>query len=282
MPATAPKVPTPSLVANYAAPSGYDELRDASGNVAGHWQPVISGLETLTHEQRLNRIDRINFRIRETGIAHDVFADPARNLQPWRLDLVPLVFSGDAWAQIDAAVAQRGRLLEALLGDIYGAQDTLQRGLVPPELIFSDPSYLRVLQHVVPSGGRIQFFAADLVRCLDGSWRVVDTHLETPAGIGYALANRTVLSHVSSDLFSACHAIRLAPFFQRMQDSLSRRADRPEPNIALLTPGPHHGDFFSHAYLARYLGLQLVEGADLRAENGRVFLKTLDGLNPST
>ena len=156
----------------------------------------------------------------------------------------------------------------------------MKRGLIPPELVFSDPAYLRACQNIRPAGGRIQFFAADIARGPDGNWRIVDTHVETPAGIGYALANRTVLTHVSGDMFSASKAVRLAPFFQQMQDALSQRVGRPDPTIALLTPGPRHNDFFSHAYLARYLGLLLVEGADLRAENGRVFLKTLDGLQP--
>ena len=139
---------------------------------------------------------------------------------------------------------------------------------------------MRACQNIAPAAGRIQFFATDLARGPDGSWRVVDTHVETPAGIGYALANRGVLTHVSGDIFSASKAVRLAPFFQQMQDALALRIGRPDPTIALLTPGPHHNDFFSHAYLARYLGFLLVEGADLRAENGRVFLKTLDGLQP--
>jgi uncharacterized alpha-E superfamily protein len=109
---------------------------------------------------------------------------------------------------------------------------------------------------------------------------VIDTHTETPAGIGYALANRMVHTNVAGDIFAACKALRLAPFFQRLRASLARRADRVDPAIALLTPGPRHNDFFSHAYLARYLGLLLVEGADLRVAGDRVSLKTLHGLMP--
>ena len=281
MAAVAPKSPSMSSIASrYASAGAFDELIGADGTMARHWQPVIAGLDALTHLQRIERIERVNMRVRETGIAHDLFADPSRNLQPWRLDLVPLVFPADAWALIETAVIQRARLLEAMLADIYGQQDTLQLGLIPPELIFTDPSYLRACQNVAPGAGRIQFFATDLARSPDGSWRVVDTHVETPAGIGYALANRGVLTQVSGDIFTSSNAVRLAPFFQQMQDALAQRCGRPDPTIALLTPGPHHNDFFSHAYLARYLGFLLVEGADLRAENGRVFLKTLDGLHP--
>ena len=217
--------------------------------------------------------------MRETGISHDLFADPSRNLQPWRLDLVPLIFQSGTWSQIEAAVIQRGRLLEALLADVYGPQETLKRGLIPPALIWSDPSYLRACQNIAPTSGRIQFLAVDLARGADGGWRIVDTHVETPAGIAYALANRTVLTHVCGDFFNQSQAVRLAPFFQTMQAALARRVNRPDHTIALLTPGPHHNDFFSHAYLARYLGFQLVEGEDLRVDNNRVHLKTLEGLH---
>ena len=278
--AAAPKPTSASLTAGYTTAGTYDELVGNDGIIGRHWQTTIAGLESLTHQQRLERIDRINLRVRETGIAHDLFADPSRNLQPWLLDLMPLVFPPATWADIEAGIVQRARLLEAVLADVYGPKETLKRGLIPPELVFNDPAYLRACQGIKPAAGRIQFLAADIARAPDGKWRVVDTHVETPAGIGYALANRTVLTHVCGDMFSASGAVRLAPFFRQMQDALAHRIGRPDSAIALLTPGPRHNDFFSHAYLARYLGFLLVEGADLRAENGRVYLKTLDGLHP--
>ena len=275
-----PETIHPSIAATYKPSGVFDELIATDGSVNTHWRSLIAGLDGLTHAQRLERIERINLRVRETGIAHDLFADPSRNLQPWRLDLVPLIFTPQIWAGIETAVIQRARLLEAFLADVYGPQKTLAAGLVPSRLVFSDPSYLRACQHISPVSGRIQFFAVDLARGPDGSWRIVDTHVETPAGIGYALANRTVLTHISGDHFNTSKAVRLAPFFQQMQDSLAHRIKRADPSIALLTPGPRHNDFFSHAYLARYLGFLLVEGDDLRADNGRVFLKTLQGLQP--
>ncbi len=271
---------SPGIIDSYMARGSFDEMLRADRQVGTHWQPLLDSLDALTHEQRLERIERINMRVREIGIAHDLFADPNRNVQPWRLDLVPLIFPADEWAVLEKAVIQRGRLFEALLADIYGPQATLRDGLIPPELVFSDPSYLRACQNIQPSAGRIQFFAVDLARDAQGAWHVADSHLETPAGIGYALANRTVLTHVSGDMFAASKAIRLSSYFEQLQESLAVRANRPDPTIALLTPGPRHNDFFSHAYLARYLGLLLVEGDDLRVDDGLVHLKTLDGLQP--
>ena len=129
-----------------------------------------------------------------------------------------------------------------------------------------------------PAAGHLQFYAVDLARDADGTWRVVDNHTETPAGVGYALANRVVHTHIAGDLFQKCNAVRLAPFFQLLQSSLTQLSGRRDPRIALLTPGPHHEDYFSHAYLARYLGYLLVEAGDLRTAGDRVFLKTLEGL----
>jgi len=280
MSAIAPSSASASLASGYAKLAGFDELIGPDGTVAPHWRPLLAGLEALSHQQRMERIERINIRVRETGIAHDLFADPTRNDQPWRLDLLPIIFPPRIWIEIESAILQRARLLEALLADVYGPQTLMRQGLIPPQLVFSDPAYLRACRHISPPGGRLQFFAADLARGPDGRWRVVDTHVETPAGIGYALANRMVLTHVSGDMFTAMRATRLAPFFERMQQSLAERINRPDPRIALLTPGPHDNDFFSHAYLARYLGLLLVEGDDLRVDNNRVFLKTLNGLQP--
>ena len=226
------------------------------------------------------RLEQVNAKVRETGIAHDLFADPGSLAQPWRIDLVPLMIPADEWRWLERALMQRARLCESLLADLHGPQRLLTSGAIPHQLVFSDPSYLRPCHKLQPAHGFIQFFAADIARSPDGRWRVIDTHAETPAGIGYALANRMVHTNIAGDIFAACKALRQAPFFERLRAALVRRANRADPAIALLTPGPRHNDFFSHAYLARYLGLLLVEGGDLRVTDGCVALKTLHGLMP--
>lgn len=269
------------LTAGYrAATTGFDELLGTSGVVGAHWAPFVDELQLLDPATLLTRMEQLNTRVRETGIAYDLFSDPASTAQPWRVDFVPLVISPEEWKGLEHALIQRARLFEAMLADLYGPQKLLANGTIPHQLVFSDPSFLRPARHLRPNGGYIQFFAVDVARGRDGRWRVIDTHTETPAGIGYALANRMVHTNVAGDIFGACRAQRLAPFFQALQTALARRADRPDPNIALLTPGPRHNDFFSHAYLARYLGLLLVEGGDLRVVGDRVSLKTLEGLMP--
>lgn len=269
------------LLIGYASSlGGYDELMAPDGSVRPQWISFLDACANLDATARRTRMERLNTRVRETGIAYDLFADPSSTVQPWRVDFFPLLIAPEEWRHLELALLQRARLFERILADLYGPQGLLADGTVPHELIFSDPSYLRPCQHLVPSRGYVQFFATDLARGPDGQWRVIDTHTETPAGIGYALANRMVHTNVAGDIFTACKALRLAPFFHQLQGALAQRANRVDPVIALLSPGPRHNDFFSHAYLARYLGLMLVEGGDLRVAGNRVSLKTLDGLLP--
>ena len=216
--------------------------------------------------------------MRETGIAYDMFADPNKAAQKWQLDLMPIVFSSAEWRWLEAALVQRARLFDRLLADLYGPQELMRQGLVPPELVFSDNAYLRPCQGILDRAGPLRFYAADLARGADGKWRVIDNHIETLAGIGFVLANRVVHTHVTGDLFKRVNAVRLAAHFQRLQVALAAHAQRDNARIALLTPGPQHQDYFSHAYLARYLGLLLVEGSDLRTRGSHVYLKTLEGL----
>lgn len=278
--ASAPAGAEASLFSTYAksARHGFDEAFDDAHRPRAHWQALLNAFEDLAPGELAARTSRIERRVRETGIAYDIFSHPKEPTQRWQLDLMPIVFSVEEWTWLEAALVQRARLMDAILADVYGDANVMRRGLVPPELIYADPFYLRPCQGIVPKAGPLHFYAADLARGPGGGWMLIDSHTETLAGIGFAVANRIVHTHVAGDIFKRCNAVRLAPFFHSVQAELSAHAGRENARIALLTPGPHHEDYFSHAYLARYLGYLLVEGPDLRTKGNKVFLKTLEGL----
>ncbi|MFN8009676.1 MAG: circularly permuted type 2 ATP-grasp protein, partial [Terriglobia bacterium] len=178
---------------------------------------------------------------------------------------------------------QRASLLNRILADLYGNQQILREGLIPPELVYSNPGFLRPCHGVsVPHDVFLHLYAADLARGPDGQWRVLADRTQAPSGAGYTLENRIVLSRVFPDLFRESQVRRLATFFRDQREMLMGLASaRHElPRIVLLTPGPYNETYFEHVYLARYLGLTLVEGADLMVRDRRVYLKTLDGLQP--
>lgn len=257
--------------------AGYDELTDASGAPRAHWLPLLEAIGEFSEVERSARVARLDRRVRDTGIAYDIFADPNKPSQRWHLDLAPVVFSAAEWRWLETALIQRARLFDQVLADLYGPRKLLSSGLIPPDLVFSDSAFLRPCQDILPAAGGLRFYAADLARDADGIWRVIDNHTETVAGVGFALANRVVHTHVLGDVFKRCNGVRIASHFQALQSALTAHIGRDNARVALLSPGAHHEDYFSHAYLARYLGYLLVEGSDLRTKGGRVHLKTLEG-----
>lgn len=271
-------------MARYKTLSGvYDESIAASGKLRPHWTGLIRSLEQLGPEEFAARWDNGRRVIREHGVTYNVYGDPQGMDRPWELDMVPLMIPPDEWSHISKGLSQRARLLNEILSDLYGAQRLLRKGLLPASLVFANPAFLRPCHGIRPAGNIfLHLHAADLARAPDGRWWVLADRTQAPSGAGYALENRIVLSRILPDEFRDLQVQRLASFFGVARDTLRSLAPggRDNPHVVLLTPGPHNETYFEHAYLARYLGLTLVEGGDLTVRDRRVFLKTLEGLQP--
>src|SRR3954463_14091575 len=244
----------------------YDELSENGIDPRPHWAPLIDSLRSLGTEELGRRWARAERRIRENGVSYNVYGDSLGANRPWRLDLIPFVLPANEWRFIEAGIIQRARVLELLLADLYGPQELLKQGRVPPELLFANPAFLRPVAGLQnqPSSF-LHLIAVDLARSPDGQWWVLADRTQAPSGSGYALENRIVLSRILPDEFRDCQVQRLASFFRNERDTLRLLAPgrSDNPNIVLLTPGPHNETYFEHAYLARYLGFTLVEGGDL-------------------
>ena len=215
------------------------------------------------------------------GVTYNVYGDPQRLERPWELDMVPLLVPPDEWRSLETGLAQRAKLFNLILTDLYGPQRLLRDGLIPPGLVFANPGFLRSCHGLrVPGEIYLHLHAVDLARAPNGQWWVLGDRTQSPSGSGYALENRIVLSGILPDEFRDSQGQRLASFFRIHRDTLRHLAPHhsDNPNVVLLTPGPHNETYFEHAYLARYLGFTLVEGGDLTVRDRRVFLKTLEGL----
>ncbi len=233
--------------------------------------------------QRNANVQRL---IRDNGVTYNVYADADGPQRPWALDLFPMLLSPQDWASIEAGVAQRARLLDRIMADIYGPQTLQQLGLLPTALIQGHPGYLRPMQGSQPAGGQFLHIAAfDLARGPDGGWWVVSQRTQAPSGLGYLLENRLSISLQFPEAFREMNVQRLAASYRALVDGMKAACPRQgqssaEARIVLLTPGPYNETYFEHAYLARYLGLTLVEGSDLMVRDDRLYLKTLQGLEP--
>ena len=261
----------------------YDEMVDAEGTVRPHWRPLVEPLEAMGEGGFARRWQEGQRLIHENGTTYNVYSDPQNTVRPWPVDPIPLVLGTTEWASIAAAIEQRAKLLNAILVDLYGPQKLLREGIIPPELVFPNPAFLRPCCHVpVPGDVYLHIYAADLARSPDGRWWVIADRTQAPSGVGYALENRLVSARVLPDVFRTAHVHRLATFFQTYRETLRALAPgrKDNPRTVVLTPGPYNETYFEHAFLARYLGYTLVEGADLTVRDNRVYLKTLGGLLP--
>jgi len=273
-----------------AEPAVWDELRVPAGGVRPRWQRFAellpaptSGLDLAEDLDR--RVGQVAQQIRLDGVTHNVFDEKGAASRPWSLELMPLLIEPAEWAAIEAGVVQRAALLEAMLVDLYGARTLLREGLLPPSLLLRHPGYLRPMIGVQPPGGlRLHIVAFDIARGPDGRWWVVAQRTQGPSGLGYVLHNRLVISRQFPDAFRDLRVQHIASSYRRLLDTVEQMARQvaggASPRVALLTPGPYSETYFEHAYLARYLGLPLVEGGDLTVRGDRLFLKTVEGLEP--
>lgn len=264
------------------SPAHFDEWHDAHG-VRAHWQQFFQLESPVELAGKQGDADR---QIRDNGITYNVYADtqsgPAR---PWSLDILPFILDEADWQQIASGVSQRARLLNQMLADLYGAQTLLHRGLVPSELVLGHPGYLRALAGHQPAGGVfLHIVAFDLARHPNGRWSVMAQRTQAPSGLGYALENRLIVSRLFPEAFRQLRVQHLASSYQQLLATLTRLSPpaprQTAPRMVLLTPGPYNETYFEHAYLARYLGIPLVEGSDLTVRGDELFLKTLTGLTP--
>jgi uncharacterized circularly permuted ATP-grasp superfamily protein/uncharacterized alpha-E superfamily protein len=273
----------PSTTAAYAARRlPLDELGDAQGQVRAAWRSFADRFDALPPDELARRWEQARHLIHDNGVSFNVYGDDKGMERPWPLGPMPIVIAPDEHAALSAGLAQRARVLDAILADIYGPQRLLDEGLLPAELVLAHPGYLRACRGIVPPGGRfLHLYAADLVRPPSAEWHVLADRTQSPSGAGYALENRLIVSRLLPDEFRECHAERLAPFFQQVRRTLAALAPnaKDNPRVVLLSPGPYNATYFEQAFLAQYLGYMLVEGADLTVREGVVYLKTLGGLH---
>jgi uncharacterized circularly permuted ATP-grasp superfamily protein/uncharacterized alpha-E superfamily protein len=216
------------------------------------------------------------------GVTFNPIETDGKVARPWVLDSIPLVITNREWQAISNGLAQRARLYELILQDLFGDMHLLRDGLLPPEALFGHPNYYPAYRTLPQSAPFLYLFAADLARAADGQFWVTGDRTRAPFGLGYLLENRLVTSRHLPQAFRQCQVKRLAPFFKAFQQSLRDLAPRyrDNPRIALWSKGPTSRSYFEDAYLARYLGYTLVEGDDLAVRDNQVMLKTLSGLLP--
>lgn len=270
------------LLAGYRPLPGVpDELLDRDGRLRPAWARFIAHFAEQSPEALAARFSRADQYLRDAGVFFRQYGEKTNTERAWPIAHVPVLLDEGEWQGITAALRQRADLLEALVADLYGPNNLVRGGFLPPSLIAGSREWLRPLVGVWPRGGHwLHFLAFEIGRGPDGTWWVLGDRTQAPSGAGFALENRVATSRAYADIYGELNVHRLANFFRSFRDALQGLAGRSEDEIGILTPGPLNDTYYEHAYIARYLGTSLFEGEDLTVEDGRVMVRTVEGTRP--
>jgi uncharacterized circularly permuted ATP-grasp superfamily protein/uncharacterized alpha-E superfamily protein len=272
----------PSIIADYQLLPGVpDEMIDPAGNVRPGWDKLMSAFDALGPTELAARFERADQYLRDAGVFYRTYDGTESKERAWPLAHIPLLIDEADWTIISSGLTQRADLLERIVADIYGDNRLVQEGLLPPELVAQNGEFLRPMVGIAPVNGHfLHFCAFELGRGPDGAWWVLGDRTQAPSGAGFALENRVATTRALSDIYGGMNINRLAGFFRDFRNTLFAQARRDGGRVGILTPGPLNETYFEHAYIARYLGLMLLEGEDLVVADGQVMVRTVAGLKP--
>lgn len=265
---------------NYPVFEGrYDEARSLDGEFREHWRYLFEAIESLGRPGMIDRQLKANRLLRDDGATYSRTSDGSQT-RPWTLDPIPLLIDSEAWAGVEQGLSERAELLDLLLRDLYSERAIIRSGVLPPEVILSNPAYLRICHGLLPADEQqLIFHAVDLARGPKGQMMVLSDRTQAPSGAGYSLLNRTVMSRIMPSVLRDSQVHRLAVFFQTLRRQLATLAGESDPRIVVLTPGAFSETYFEHSYLANYLGYSLVQGSDLVVKDGYVWMRSMEGLH---
>ena len=269
---------------DYPVDGFYDELVDQDGQARPHARKLTEYLSSKSLAELEGRQRAVDKTIVDMGISFTIYSDGDNIDRAWPLDLVPRVMPGSEWDRVEAGLVQRLTALNLFIDDLYNDRRILRDGIVPAEIIDTSRNYLEPCRGVSPRHGVwANICGTDLVRGGDGTIYVLEDNLRVPSGVSYMLENRNVMKRVFASTFRQ-HRVRPVSEYPTALSSMlgsiaPERASGGKPEIVVLTPGIYNSAYFEHSYLARTMGVELVEGGDLVVgDDDCVYLRSIDGL----
>jgi len=270
-----------ALMGDYPLDGAYDEMRAPTGEVREHYRALAEMLTRMPMEELQRRKQAADLSFLTQGITFTVYGREEGTERIFPYDLLPRMVTGAEWTLIERGLTQRITALNEFLRDVYSDAKILADKVVPSDLVYSCKQYRRQMRGLaVPRNVYIAVIGSDLLRLNTGEFVVLEDNLRVPSGVSYMLTNRRVMKRTFPQLFHGCGVRPIEHYPQLLLATLKSLAPegRPEPNIVLLTPGVFNSAYFEHTYLARQMGIELVEGRDLVTHDNVVYMRTTDGL----
>lgn len=260
----------------------YDEMFAAPGVPHPHYQRLMERYQAMSGiGEMFSRQKGADETFINRGVTFTVYSDKAGTEKIFPFDLVPRIISATEWSHLEAGLTQRMTALDHFLNDIYSEQRIIKEGIIPRELVESCSHFRPELVGVkLPRNRHVHINGTDLIRDADGAYRVLEDNLRTPSGVSYVLENRQIMKRVFPNLLRNYRVRPVSGYTSDLLDLLNWLApdDVPDPTVVLLTPGVYNSAYYEHAFLARQMGIQIVEGNDLVIQDDKVYMKRTGGL----
>jgi uncharacterized circularly permuted ATP-grasp superfamily protein len=266
---------------NYLLDHAYDEMFSGPGELHEHCQLLLEHFSSLPPDELQRRKQAADLSFLNQGITFTVYGRDEGTEQIFPYDLIPRIITAAEWETVERGLTQRITALNLFLKDIYNEGRILDDGIVPREVVYSCKHYRRQMAGLqVPRNVYIAVCGTDLIRLENGEFVVLEDNLRVPSGVSYMLTNRRVMKRIFPQLFRSYNVRPIEQYTQLLLGTLRSLAPegRPEPNIVLLSPGVFNSAYFEHAYLARQMGIELVEGRDLVTHDNVAYMRTTNGL----
>jgi uncharacterized circularly permuted ATP-grasp superfamily protein len=262
--------------------NGWDEMFSNEG-VRESYKQVLQTLESLDSKNLKEKQEQASDLFMNQGITFTVYSDDNQGIERiFPFDIIPRIITQKDWLEVELGIKQRLQALNLFLEDIYNEQNIIKEGIIPAALIASCPHYIQEVHGVkVPHNIHVHIAGIDLIRGAKGEFYVLEDNLRCPSGVSYMLENREITKRIFPEMLNANQVSMVGNYpmiFHNILVSLSPR-NVPNPNVVLLTPGVYNSAYYEHTFLARQMGIPLVEGRDLVVNDSKVYMKTTSGLH---
>ncbi|MEZ5275485.1 MAG: circularly permuted type 2 ATP-grasp protein [Opitutaceae bacterium] len=271
------------LFQTYQLGGFYDEMFSAPGVPRPHYAPLFDRLSAMDASELRLKQEVANQSFLRRGVTFTVYSDNQGTERIFPFDLIPRIIPADEWRTLEAGLTQRMTALNLFLKDIYHEQKILADGIIPRDLIESSKHFRKEMMGVdLPRDLYVHINGTDLIRDTSGQYLVLEDNLRSPSGVSYVLENRQVIKRVFPNLFDNYPVRPVDQYCQDLLHTLAHLAPEHigDPTVVLLTPGVYNSAYFEHSFLARQMGIEIVEGSDLIVRDHRVYLRTTRGLSP--
>lgn len=271
------------MLKRYAPETFFDEMYTAAGEVRPHYRRIEQCLTGMTPEEFDRKREAVDLAFLRQGITFNVYGDSQGTERIFPFDLVPRIIPQKEWEQVERGLVQRITALNLFLHDLYHEQRIIKDGVIPPYYVLSGKHFRREFVNFnVPKDIYIHVCGSDLIRGADGKYMVLEDNARCPSGVSYVLENRRAMKRTFPGLFEQVGVQPVDHYPQELLKMLQYIAPAgvADPTVVLLTPGAYNSAYFEHTYLARQMGIEIVEGRDLLVRDSRVFMRTTKGLQP--